>query len=129
MTLTGEVNLGFADGSVTCANVNGTGSELLSLFMAKSHAVVTDVGIAVIDFAPGQVGTGYSATVDVELADGRSFGSLGCTVDLGENVAVGTASNGTQYRVSGQGQCRTSAIASGASIDVSPFEFTTLAIR
>jgi hypothetical protein len=42
------------------------------------------------------------------------------TIDLTENVAVGTVSNGTQYRISGQGQCRVPAVASGASINVSP---------
>jgi hypothetical protein len=129
LTLSGEVSLAFGEGSASCMTVNGTPSELLALFQPKSNAVVSGLGIAVTQFTAGQVGTGYPATLNIDLADGRTFYALACTVDIDENTAVGTTTTGTKYRISGQGQCSIPATASGASIDVSPFQFTTTALR
>jgi hypothetical protein len=43
MTLSGEVTFQSVDGSVICATVNGTTSELLALFLPKSTAVLSSV--------------------------------------------------------------------------------------
>jgi hypothetical protein len=130
MTLSGDVAFEAHDGSTTCATVNNTPGELLALFLPKSNAVLTGIGVAIVGYAPGQTGTGLSATVNIDHSDGRVFYDLRCTVDVTDNTALGGAvDGGTRYRVSASGQCSGPAMASGATIDVSPFQLTTAALR
>jgi hypothetical protein len=130
VTLSGDITFESREGSMTCATVNNTGSELLALFLPKTRSdVLAGVGVAISGYTPGQTATGLSATLDVDDRDGRTFYALGCTIDVSENSGLGSVDGGTRYLVSAHGQCSGPAMATGGAIDVSPFELTTTALR
>jgi hypothetical protein len=129
MTLSGEVSFQSNEESVRCMSVNNVAPELLAIYVPNTTGVVTGIGIAIVDLPIGEVGTAYSATLNIEHSDGRTFYALNCSVDVAADVALATSDAGTRYRVAGQGQCSGPALAKGGSITISPFEFAIEARR
>jgi hypothetical protein len=130
ITLSGDIGFQSKEGTMTCGTVNNTPSELLALFLPKTRSdVVAGIGVAIVGFTPGQTATGLSATVNVDDRDGRTFYALSCTADVSENTSLGAVDGGTRYRVSAHGQCSGPAIATGGTIDLTPFVLTTTALR
>jgi hypothetical protein len=103
--------------------------DLDVVFVPNARDTITGIGIAIMALPPGEVGTGYSAGINIEHADGRTFYSLACTADIAEDAAIATTSAGTRYRIRGRGECSSTATASPGSITISPFQFTVTAVR